>query len=38
VERGGAWDLEIESKLDALFGIEKFHKEKVELSFDNIET
>lgn len=34
MDRGGAWDLEIDHKLDALFGIEKFHKEKVALSFE----
>ncbi len=33
MDRGGSWDLEIDNKLDALFGIEKFQKEKVELSF-----
>lgn len=34
MERGGAWDQEINHRLDQLFGIEKFHKEAISLSFD----
>ncbi|MFT6069363.1 MAG: dihydrofolate synthase/folylpolyglutamate synthase [Bacteriovoracaceae bacterium] len=33
MDRGGSWDLGIDNKLDALFGLEKFHKDKIELSF-----